>query len=84
MAHGFARLLVAACAIISSSVFAQPESDASYKADLQIPYCVVDGRELHLNAFLPRDATAPAPAIVEIHGGWFYGGDAASNVNRLG
>lgn len=39
-----------------------------------IPYCTVDGITLTLNAFLPPRAAKPAPAMVEIHGGWFIGG----------
>jgi acetyl esterase/lipase len=55
-----------------------------YKSELHIVYCVVDGRKLELSAFLPANATSPAPAIVEIHGGWWFGGDAASQVEGIG
>jgi len=37
-----------------------------------------------LNAFLPENATNPVPAIVEIHGGWWHGGGAASQYNHVG
>jgi acetyl esterase/lipase len=59
--------------------------DASaYRAETNIVYCTVAGKDLKLNAFLPAKATAPAPAIVEIHGGWWSGGDAAKQVNGVG
>lgn len=56
----------------------------TYKSELNIPYCQVDGRELTLNAFLPANATKPVPAIVEIHGGWWFGGDAAQQPEGVG
>ena len=49
-----------------------------YNAELNIPYCTVAGQAETLNAFLPADITNPVPAMVEIHGGWWTGGDAAS------
>jgi len=55
-----------------------------YKSELNIAYCTVDGKELKLNAFLPANATNPVPAIVDIHGGWFYGGNAASTTDGVG
>ena len=55
----------------------------AYKSELNIPYCTVDGKELKLNVFLPEGATNPVPAIVEIHGGWFYGGGKAPQVERV-
>lgn len=39
----------------------------------EVPYCTVDGKTLTLNADLPV-ASKPTPAMVDIHGGWFYGG----------
>ena len=57
---------------------------ADYKSELNIPYCTVDGKTQTLNAFLPAGADKPVPAIMEIHGGWFYGGDAASQPEGIG
>jgi acetyl esterase/lipase len=59
-------------------------ADPAYRSELNIVYATVDGRELKLNAFLPENARTPAPAIVEIHGGWWYGGDSASTVQGVG
>jgi acetyl esterase/lipase len=53
-------------------------------AELNIVYCTVDGKGLKLNAFLPANAAAPVPAIVEIHGGWWSGGVAASQLEQVG
>lgn len=55
-----------------------------YHSELNIVYCNVAGRDLTLNAFLPDNDTSPMPAIVEIHGGWWFGGGAASQVNHVG
>jgi acetyl esterase/lipase len=49
-----------------------------------IVYSTVAGRDLQLNAFLPANAEVPAPAIVEIHGGWWSGGVAASQLEQVG
>src|SRR5882724_1288896 len=55
-----------------------------YRSELNIVYAKVGDRELKLNAFLPDGAKAPVPAMVEIHGGWWYGGDSASRVEGVG
>jgi acetyl esterase/lipase len=55
-----------------------------YIPELNIPYCSVAGKELTLNAFLPGNVTEPVPAIVEIHGGWWYGGNDSSAVREVG
>jgi len=81
MANNFARILV--LMFLAGPVRALA-GESAYESALQIPYCSVDGKDLHLNAFLPKDATAPTPAIVEIHGGWFYGGEAASSPHGVG
>ena len=50
----------------------------AYRTETNIPYCVVDGQTETLNAFLPANTNRPAPALVEIHGGWWMGGKAAA------
>jgi acetyl esterase/lipase len=55
-----------------------------YHSELNVVFCNVAGRDLKLNAFLPDNATSPVPAIVEIHGGWWFGGGAASQVDQVG
>ncbi|RYG43070.1 alpha/beta hydrolase [bacterium] len=45
-----------------------------------IPYGTVAGKTLTLNAFIPMRAEKPVPAMVEIHGGWFEGGEPAREV----
>ena len=56
----------------------------AYRSELDVVYARIGDRELKLNAFLPDNATAPVPAIVEIHGGWWYGGDSASTIEGVG
>lgn len=56
----------------------------AYRSELNITYSTVAGKHLTLNAFLPEDATNERPAIVEIHGGWFYGGGPASTPDGVG
>lgn len=55
-----------------------------YRSELHLVYSQVAGRDLTLNAFLPEAATNPVPAVVEIHGGWWYGGGAAGRVDQVG
>ena len=45
-----------------------------------VQYCEVDGQKLTMNVFLPPGSSAgkPSPAMVDIHGGWFMAGEAAS------
>lgn len=63
---------------------AAQEQFPPYHSELNIVYANVDGRDLKLNAFLPENAKAPTPAIVEIHGGWWFGGDFASTPQGVG
>jgi acetyl esterase/lipase len=76
----FAGLAVASAVAQESATASAP----GYKAELNIIYCKVDGKELKLNSFLPGDATNPAPAIVEIHGGWWYGLDMSPRIEAVG
>jgi acetyl esterase/lipase len=84
MPNYLTRIMTVASLAISASAMAQEKSAVTYASEQNIPYCVVDGREQTLNAFLPQNATKPTPAMVEIHGGWFYGGDAASAPQDVG
>jgi acetyl esterase/lipase len=56
----------------------------AYRSKLNVVYARVGDKELTLNAFLPVNTAAPVPAMVEIHGGWWFGGDAASQVEGVG
>jgi acetyl esterase/lipase len=60
------------------------EAFPAYRSEPNIIYAKVGETELTLNAFLPEDAKTPVPAIVEIHGGWWFGGDAATRVEGVG
>ena len=55
----------------------------TYHSELNIVYARVGSTELKLNAFLPVNAAEPVPAIVEIHGGWWFGGDRASKPDQV-
>jgi acetyl esterase/lipase len=55
-----------------------------YRNEPGVVYCTVAGKDLKLNAFLPENAAKPVPAMVEIHGGWWHGGEAASQVGNVG
>jgi acetyl esterase/lipase len=73
--------------ITTSSVVAQGNDSRSlpaYRTELNIPYCTVDGKTETLNAFLPAKATKPVPAMVDIHGGWWFAGDAATQPEGVG
>ena len=58
-------------------------SEPVYDSWPNVVYSTVAGKDLTLNAFLPEGQTARTPAIVEIHGGWFYGGGKASQVEHV-
>ena len=60
------------------------EAFPAYRSELNIVYARVGDRELKLNAFLPTKTNTPVPAIVEIHGGWWFGGEAAKQVQGVG
>lgn len=51
-----------------------------YQVERNIPYCTVNGKTLILNAFTPLKAGKPSPVMVEIHGGWWSGGEAATSI----
>jgi acetyl esterase/lipase len=55
-----------------------------YHSESGIVYSAAAGKDLTLNAFLPTKVSAPVPAIVEIHGGWWFGGGAALQVDHIG
>ena len=55
-----------------------------YRSETNLVYSTVDGHQLELNAFLPVSAAAPVAAIVEIHGGWWIGGEAARTPEGVG
>jgi acetyl esterase/lipase len=75
--------LVCLFAFCLSSLQAQ-DTRSSYETRTNITYCSVDGKALTLNAFLPENLTNPVPAIVDIHGGWWYGGDKAAHLQNVG
>ncbi|MEI6234550.1 MAG: alpha/beta hydrolase [Planctomycetota bacterium] len=54
-----------------------------YSSELNITYCTVDGRELKLNAFLPKGIDKPAPVMVDIHGGWWEGGAKSNSPEQM-
>ncbi|MDB5121797.1 MAG: putative lipase/esterase [Sphingobacteriales bacterium] len=54
-----------------------------YKIEYSIPYCSVDGKILLLNAFLPLKASKPAPVMIDIHGGWWSGGNPSTDISGI-
>ena len=55
-----------------------------YNFETNIVYGLVAGKELTLNAFLPAGQTSSVPAIVDIHGGWWFGGGKAARIEHIG
>ena len=78
--------IFAAAALLISLASGQIEAGdfPAYRSESNLVYCTVAGKDLRLNAFLPANAAAPVPAIVEIHGGWWFGGVAASQLEHIG
>ena len=75
--------LIGLCSFLASATI-RAEDFPAYRSELNIVYGHVDGKDLKLNVFLPVDAKEPVPAIVEIHGGWWYGGDYAFSPQGVG
>jgi acetyl esterase/lipase len=80
-------LFLSLCLAVSFDAVAAETTDhafPAYHSELNIVYAKVGDRDLKLNAFLPSNTDAPVPAIVEIHGGWWFGGEKASRVEGVG
>ena len=77
------RLITVLMVIVASSL-ARADGVPGYRTELDIPYCCVNGQALTLNAFVPVDATNPVAAMVDIHGGWWFAGVAASEPKGVG
>lgn len=69
--------------LVSNLAIHAAESSA-YRTKANIVYGIVAGKNLTLNAFLPEGVTSAAPAIVEIHGGWWFGGGKAAQLEHVG
>src|SRR3954468_16180154 len=50
----------------------------SVERSLDHVYADADGRALHVDLYLPRDATDPPPLVVWLHGGGWRAGDRRS------
>jgi len=75
------RLLLLVVVVVRTIIAAGAGVPApAYRSELKIPYCTVDGKVLTLNAFLPVGATKPVPVMVDIHGGWWSGGEPATGI----
>jgi len=55
-------------------------SQLHYTTALDLPYSEVDGKVLTLNAFYPSQSKQPVPVIIDIHGGWFIGGEPMTSI----
>lgn len=76
--------LIVILMVTVASLRARADSVSGYRAKLNIPYCNVDGQTLTLNAFMPVDTAKPVAAMVDIHGGWWFAGVAASEPKGVG
>src|SRR5215469_16495858 len=78
------KFRLASLLIIIVAPLAHADGISDYQTELNIPYCRVNGQTLTLNAFLPVDATNAVAAMVDIHGGWWFAGIAASEPKGVG
>jgi len=62
----------------------QAADTPAYRAETNIVYGIVEGQPLTLNAFLPEKPASRTPAIVEIHGGWWFAGGKAGQIEHVG
>lgn len=80
-----AAIYLVCCLLVSVfGTTARAQGAPVYTSETNIVYCTVAGKDLTLNAFLPANAHTPVPAIVEIHGGWWFGGQSAGQLDRVG
>lgn len=84
MASALFKIFAASLLLAAPAKAQETNSFLPYKAELDVPYCIVDGKTNTLDAFLPVNAGKPVPAMVEIHGGWWFGGDAATTPEGVG
>ena len=84
--RGRRRLLIhlAVVLLLATRLASGQTAPPVYHAETNIVYGEVAGKVLSLDAFLPQSAPAPAPAIVEIHGGWWFGGGKAARLEQVG
>ncbi|MCS6903124.1 MAG: alpha/beta hydrolase fold domain-containing protein [Candidatus Bipolaricaulota bacterium] len=47
-------------------------------SEFDVTYCVMDGVELKMDIYRPRESTAPTPALLYVHGGGWTSGDKRS------
>lgn len=72
MRPSFNMLCVSLCLALSSAALAG-DADVVFKKDLE--YGTGGGEHRHLNLARPAELSAPAPAVVVIHGGAWMGGN---------
>ena len=77
----FRMFVAAVCGIVVSSA---EVSAVDYRTEGGVVYGHLDGRDLKLNAFLPEGTGKPVPAVVEIHGGWWHGGEPSRTLDGVG
>ena len=80
----FAGILLLSEPLVAAAGDNNDLSTPAYRTELNVVYSKVEGHTLTLNAFLPEGATNSAPAVVEIHGGWFFAGEPASGFDQIG
>ena len=69
--------------LVAAAAAQERAQSVAYRAELNIPYCTVDGTTQVLNAFLPPATGKPVPAMVEIHGGAFQGGGPLGRLDEV-
>ena len=79
-----AYLAVFAVTVFSLGQQIKAQIFTDYRPELNVVYATIARKESKLNVFLPANAKTPVPAIVEIHGGWWFGGGEATKVEGVG
>ena len=78
----FRFLIIAALAGLVVPFNIRADDASGYHAQTHLVYGTVEGKELWVNAFLPA-SDKPVPAIVEIHGGWWFGLHASTQIGQV-
>src|SRR5436190_24317520 len=81
--HAFLPLILAAAAHAQTADWTD-SAFFTYSATPNVVYGTAAGQELKLDIYRPRNAAAPTPVVVHIHGGgWVVGSKESEMLNIL-
>src|SRR5579859_7451051 len=82
MSRNFSGFLIIAFVWLVVPFHVHADDVSSYHSETHLVYGTVDGQDLWVNAFMPA-SDKPVPAIVEIHGGWWFSLHASTQIEQV-